>query len=105
MAEFKTAEQYVVARLEDKEAELEAVRRVNTQETAKLMSHIEKAEAELVRIYNILNSIRDSVSVKSSDYYGKYLRVENIYVQDNPDAFGFLAEFFDLPVEEEEVDE
>ena len=105
MAEFKTAEQYVVARLEEKEAELEVVRTLHKQETAKLVSRIEKAEAELNRIYNIINSIRDSVSVKSSDYYGKYLRIECIYAQDNPEMFDFITEYFDLPNEEDEEDE
>jgi hypothetical protein len=102
MAEFKTAEQYVVEQLELKEAELAAVRVVHQQEMSKVRAELAEARQEIASISEVLSFLRDHISTRKCDYSGNYLYVENLYENENSRAFEMLVDLLGISLPEEE---
>lgn len=99
MAEFKTAEQYVVARCEELERKLEVVEANHEQELRKLCADYDRIKAELCDAYDILNMLRDNIRIRST-CYGRAISVDNIYETDNCETIEALIEYFDLRPED-----
>ena len=102
MAEFKTAEQYVVDRLVTTENELEELKITHDMEVGKLIQCIEETEQRLDDVLTLLNIFRDFISVRHDDYFGNCINVETIYGKSNPDEVELLMEYFDMRPEEDE---
>jgi hypothetical protein len=101
MAEFKTAEQYVVARCEELERKLEETEAKYKKEILELAKNYDKVKAELCDAYDLLNMFRDNIRVRST-CYGRAICVDNIYETDNFETIEALSEYFDLRVEEDD---
>ena len=102
MAEFKTAEQYVVARCEELEHKLDGVERKYQKELEEMANQYDRVKAELCDAYDLLNMLRDSISVRYDNYFGNYISFENIYSRENSEAVARLMEYFDMRPEEDE---
>ena len=105
MAEFKTAEQYVVEKLEMMEREREEIELQHTAEILELKISLDAKREELGGAYELLNMLRDFIEVRYDNYFGNYIRFENIYSKENPEAVARLMEYFDIRPEEDEEDE
>jgi hypothetical protein len=101
MAEFKTAEQYVVARCEELERKLEVVEANHEQELRKLCEDYDRIKAELCDAYDLLNMFRDNIRVRST-CYGRAICVDSIYETENYEVIEALMKYFDLRPEEDE---
>ena len=101
MAEFKTAEQYVVDRLETTERELEDLKIEYGQEMAKA----EKAYKSMCEKYHdavqILNDLRDFLDVRYDSYFGNCVHLEIIHGKEHPELVARLVEYFDMQTEED----
>ena len=102
MAEFKTAEQYVVEKLEILEREKEEIELQHTAEILELKTSLEAKREELEGAYELLNMLREFIEVRYDDYFGNYIRFENIYSRENPEAVARLMEYYDMRPEEDE---
>lgn len=101
MAEFKTAEQYVVDRLLTVEKELEDAKVEHSMEIGKL----EKMYAEMCNKYHnatmILNTLRDFLVFRHDSYFGNIVDLDTIYGKEHPDTVEMIAEYFDVQTEDE----
>ena len=102
MAEFKTAEQYVVARCEDLELKLEDTERKYKKELQEMANNYDRVKAELCDAYDLLGMLRDFIRVRYDNYFGNYISFENIYSRENPEAVARLMEYFDMRPDEED---
>lgn len=102
MAEYKTAEQYVVEKCEDLERKLEAAKIEHKFELAKVQKELEKTRAELCEVYDAINPLRDKIEMDSSATFGPYMRFTSLYKQDNPEEYKALADLFGIIIPEEE---
>lgn len=101
MAEFKTAEQYVVARCEDLERKLEETEAKYEKRLRELGIEYDKTKAELCDAYDLLNMFRDHIHICSTGY-GLAIWVDRIYETENWETIEALAEYFDLRPEEDD---
>lgn len=102
MAEFKTAEQYVVDRLETVEAELEHLKKVHKAEIADHIEEFEALRSELNDAYELLDMLRDFIRVGNTSYFGNFIAMDNIYSREYPEAVARIMEYYDLrPMEDE----
>jgi hypothetical protein len=102
MAEFKTAEQYVVEKLETVEKELEDLKVAHALETGRHLKEFEESREELHDAYALIDIFRDFISVRKDSYWGHIVDVEHIYQKSNPEAVSLLMEYFDMRPEEDE---
>lgn len=105
MAEFKTAEQYVVDRLETTERELETAKATRLAEMQKVMDDLSTARAELTEVVHCLSVIRDNLRLGSSELCGKYMTVDYIWRKDNPEQFDALLDILGIEPPDEEDEE
>ena len=105
MAEFKTAEQYVVEKLEATESELEGIKKDYEAEIARNANLVKALKEELDDAYTLLNIFRDFISVSKDVYWGNVINVESIYGKEYPEEVDLLMEYFDMRPEEDETDE
>ena len=102
MAEFKTAEQYVVNRLETVEKELEDVKVEHSLEMAKM----EKMYAEMCNKYHdasiVLGTLRDFLVFRKDSYFGNIVDLDTIYGKEHPDTVEMLMEYFDVHTEDDD---
>lgn len=102
MAEFKTAEQYVVDRLEMLERELDNAKIEHSMEMAKMMKQYE----EMCELYHnadrILCILRDYMTVKTDKYFGYIIYTDSIYDRDNPEVVSTILEYFDMIPEDKD---
>lgn len=101
MADFKTAEQYVVEKVEYLETELDRVRLTSKLALEEANGEIDKLKDELVEAYDLLNIFRDFITVSHDNYFGNYISFENIYSRENLEAVARLMEYFDMRPEED----
>ena len=104
MAEFKTAEQYVVEKLETTERELYNLRiAVEVERDAHLKEFGELRE-ELHDAYALLDLFRDFLIVRKSSYFGNCVELSSpIYEKENPNTVARIMEYFDMRPEEDDV--
>lgn len=100
MADFKTAEQYVVEKVEYLEGELDNLRIEHKTEIDRHIKEFEALREELHDAYALLDMLRDFISVSYDNYFGNYISFENIYSRENPEAVARLMEYFDMRPEE-----
>ena len=104
MAEFKTAEQYVVAKLEMTEMELDIAQTEHKAEVARLKKDLEEKCAELAGAYELLNMLREFVTVRTDPYFGNIVSFDSIYGRDNAELVARIMEYYDIRPEEENKD-
>lgn len=102
MAEFKTAEQYVVAKLEMTETELDNLKILYDAENKRHLKEFEELREKLHDAYALLDPLRDFISVRKSDYFGNCIEMDTIYGNTNPETVARIMEYFDLRPEEDE---
>ena len=101
MADFKTAEQYVVEKVEALEAELEDEKTAHILAVAELQKEHEKTLAELNDAYDLLNIFRDYIYVNKDNYFGNCVRMDIIYGKEHPEEVARLMEYYDIrPMED-----
>jgi hypothetical protein len=105
MAGFKTAEQYVVEKVEYLERELDNVQIEHKVELARLKKDLDEKCAELGVAYDILNAIRDRLTVRPDAYFGGIIDFEAVYRKENPKAFDAILDYFDLELDQTEDEE
>ena len=105
MAEYKTAEQYVVDKLETVEKELEDAKVQHSMEVNKLMYRLNSVEAELAEAYDLLNMLRDFIVVRKDSYFGNCIYFDTVYGKEHPEIVARLMEYYDMRPEEDEDDE
>jgi hypothetical protein len=105
MADFKTAEQYVVEKVEYLERELDETSVAHKLEVAELNKALEEKCAELAVAYNILNAIRDRLNVRPDSYWGGVMSFETLYRKENIAAFDDILNYFDISLDNEEDEE
>ena len=97
MADYKTAEQYVVERLEILERDLEA----KDESFKTSLGHLEKclaaAHNDLKDVCKILDMLRDYISICDSEI-GRYITIDSISRHKSSELFNALVEYFDLEV-------
>lgn len=103
MAEYKSAEQYVVARCEELEFKLEATEAKYEKELLELAKHYDQVKAELSEAYDLLGMLRDHIHIRNS-CLGRAIHVETIYETEYPDIIGALADYYDLEPGEDDED-
>lgn len=102
MAEFKTAEQYVVEKLETLEREREEIELQHSAEILELKTSLEAKCEELEGAYELLNMFRDFIGVRTDSYWGHIIDLDSIYSKQNPTIVARIMEYFDLRDEEDE---
>ena len=102
MAEFKTAEQYVIDRLVTVENELEELKITHATEVGRHIKEFEDLREELHSAYELLDMLRDFIKVGHTSYFGNYIMSDNIYSREYPEVVARLMEYYDLRPEEDE---
>lgn len=102
MAEYKTAEQYVVDKLETIEMELDNAKVEHSMEVGNLMLRLNSAEAQLADAHQILNMLRDFIGISAHSYWGTVVDFEQIYGTEHPELVDLLMEYYDMRPEEDE---
>ena len=105
MAEFKTAEQYVVEKVEYLERELDNAKIEHSMELAKFDKALADAQEKLRDAYDLLNMLRDFIDIRKDDYWKQVVGFENIYGKENPELVERLMEYYDMYPEEDDNDE
>jgi hypothetical protein len=105
MAEFKTAEQYVVEKLETTERELEGAKRAYDSEVVRNAITVKALKEELDSAYELLNMLREFVSVRDDDYFGEVVHFDTIYGKEHPEVVAKFMEYYDIRTKENENDE
>lgn len=104
MAEFKTAEQYVVDRLVMMENELDNAKIEHSMEVEKLAMELDKTKARLDDALTLINIFRDFLDVRKDSYWGNCIFIEPIYGKEHPEEVELLMEYFDMYPEEDRND-
>lgn len=102
MADYKTPEQYVVERLEFLEAELEAEKVAHREDVAKLKKSYEGALKDLKYAYDLLDMVRNFISVRRDNYFGNTIYMDPIYGKEHPEIVEDLMSYYDMSTEEDE---
>lgn len=105
MADYKTAEPYVVEKLETVERELEGIKKDYEAEIAKNTNLVLALKEELNGAYELLNMLRDFISVSKDPYWCTVVEVSVIDSKNYPETVARLMEYFDMRPEEDEDDE
>jgi hypothetical protein len=105
MAEFKTAEQYVVEKLEMVEKELEDLKIKHSVEISHLEVALDAARDARDRSGELLNRLRDFMEVRRDDFFGNCIFMDNIYEKENAELVALIMEYFDMYPSEDENDE
>ena len=100
MAEYKTAEQYVVDRLETVEKELEELKITHATEVGRHIKEFEDLRDELNSAYALLDSLRDFITVRPNNYFRNTIYVDNIYEKEYPEIVARIMEYYDIRPEE-----
>lgn len=102
MAEFKTAEQYVVEKVEMLERELEETKKAHATTLENMRVELSRTRDELSDAYDLLNMFRDFIGVRTDSYWGHIIDLDSIYSKHHPEIVGRIMEYFDLRDEEDE---
>ena len=102
MADFKTAEQYVVEKLETLEREYDNLKIESSMEIGHHIKEFEKLREELHDAYALLDIFRDVINVRLDSYFGYCISTDTIYGKEHPEAVENLMEYFDMRPEEDE---
>ena len=102
MADYKTAEQYVVEKVEYLERELDNLKIEHKIEIDEHIKEFEVLREELHDAYVLLDMLRDFIEVRNDAYFGNYIYFNNILGRENPEAVSRLMEYFDMRPEEDE---
>ena len=102
MADFKTAEQYVVEKLETTEKELENLKIDHALAVGQYEKEIFDLHERLNYAYGILNNLRDFLEVRYDSYFGNCIHLDTIYGKEHPELVGRIVEYFDIQTEEDE---
>lgn len=102
MADFKTAEQYVVEKVEKLEDELEATKIAHKNEVARHIKEFEELREELHSAYELLDMLREFIDVRKDSYWGSIVSFNHIYGKENPEIVARLKEYYDLRPDEED---
>jgi hypothetical protein len=106
MAEFKTAEQYVVEKVEYLERELDNIKIAHEVERDSKLKEIAELEVELNHAYELLNMFRDFLRVRKSEYFGNCIEFAGtFYPKEKPEEVAKIMEYYDLRPEEDKCDE
>jgi hypothetical protein len=105
MAEFKTAEQYVVEKLETTERELEETKTAHALEMDRHVHEFEELREELHSAYELLDMLREFVHVRTDSYWGNIISFEQIYGKEHPEIVARIMEYYDIRPKEDEDDE
>ena len=100
MAEFKTAEQYVVEKVEMLERELDSAKIEHQQEVRDLTERLIVTQSRLDDALDLLNSLRDFIGVRSDAYFGNIIDM-SIYGKEHPEVVARILEYFDMEDEED----
>lgn len=101
MAEFKTAEQYVVDRLETIEREYDNAKIQHAMEVDKLMNRLNSVEVELQETCQFLNMLRDFIRVREVKS-GICVDTDYIFRSEHPELVARILEYYDLGHSEDE---
>ena len=104
MADYKTAEQYVVEKLETTEMELDNAKIEHKAEMEKVLKDLAELNVELNSAYELLNMFRDFITVRKSDYFGNCIDLNTIYEKEHTEEVARIMEYFDIRPEEDEED-
>ena len=104
MAEFKTAEQYVVEKVEFLEQELKQKELDFNLKAVSLECQLEVTKSRLDDALGLLNMLRDFIDISKDDYWKHIVHFENIYGKENPELVARLMEYYDMYPEEDEED-
>ena len=102
MADYKTAEQYVVEKLELVEKELEDLKITHASEVGRHIKEFDDLREELHDAYALLDSLREFIAVRYDSYFGNCVQFETIYGKEHPEAVARLMEYYDMRPEEDE---
>ena len=91
MKEIKTSEEYVLADLEEKKAQIQKLTEV-CKEHLKVMKNVDKC-------FDVLKKFLTICKASSG---GELISMDYVFETYKPDEFKLLKEMFDLKVEEEE---
>ena len=105
MADYKTAEQYVVEKLEEVEQELKDTKLLHDRQMAEISNELRKTQEELNDAYTLLNMFRNFIELRKNYSLGNYISVDNIYGKEHPEEVALLMEYFCLRPEEDNDDE
>lgn len=105
MAGFKTAEQYVVEKVEILEKELEETNVAHKNQIARHIKEFEDLREDLNSAYELLDMLREFIDVRKDSYWGSIVSFSHIYGKENPEVVARLKEYYDLRPEEEDDDE
>ena len=101
MAEFKTAEQYVVEKVESLERELEETKKAHAGAIDSMSKELARTRQELSDAYDLLNMFRDFIQVRQNNYFRNTVSVDNIYEKEHPEIVARIMEYYDLRPEDE----
>lgn len=104
MAEFKTAEQYVVEKVEMLERELDQAQLTHEAEMKKVCKALDSTKAELASAYELLNIFRDIITVRKDNYWHHVIGFDNIYGKEHPEEVARIMEYYDIQLDEEDDD-
>jgi hypothetical protein len=104
MADYKTAEQYVVEKVEELERDLKAKKIEHKLEMANVQKALEKTREELCEAYDLLNIFRDYIYANKDNYFGNCVRMEIIYGKEHPEEVARIMEYYDMRPEEDKED-
>ena len=91
MTEIKTCEEYVLADLEEKKAQVQKLTEV-CKEHLKVMKNVDKC-------FDVLKKF---LTIRKASGGGELISMDYVFETYKPDEFELLKEMFDLKVEEEE---
>ncbi len=91
MKEIKTCEDYVLAELEEKKAQIQKLTEV-CKEYLEVMKNVDKC-------FDVLKKF---LTIREASGGGEGISMEYVFETYKPDEFKLLKEMFDLKVEEEE---
>lgn len=101
MAEFKTAEQYVVEKVEMLERELDSAKVEHSMAISQYEMAVDELKKELNSAYELLNMLRDFIEVRTNSYFRNTVCVENIYEKEHPELVARIMEYYDIRPDEE----
>jgi hypothetical protein len=100
MADYKTAEQYVVEKLEEVEQDLKDTKLLHDREMTEVRHELDRTRGELDDAYTLLNMFRDFIDVRRDSHSGIFIFVDEIYANEHPEEVALLMEYFDLRPED-----
>ena len=90
--------------METLEREREEIELRHSAEVAALKISLEAKREELVDAYELLNMFREFVHIRTDDYWGNIISIEQIYGREHPEIVARIMEYFDLRTKEDEED-